>query len=80
MSREWIVSSQPMPGRVSSDLLQALRRIESVQLFPKGATLFQQGSAVTGVYVVESGEVRVLLPARDKNSFWRSLGREPCLG
>jgi CRP-like cAMP-binding protein len=57
------VSSQPMPGRVSPDLLQALRRIKSVQLFPKGATLFQQGSAVAGVYVVESGEVRVLLPS-----------------
>jgi len=52
-----------MPGRVSPDLLQALRRIKSVQLFPKGATLFQQGSAVAGVYLVESGEVRVLLPS-----------------
>jgi len=60
------VSSQPMPGRVSPDLLQALRKIESVQSFPKGATLFQQGSAVTGVYVVESGEVRVLLPASQR--------------
>jgi CRP/FNR family transcriptional regulator, cyclic AMP receptor protein len=57
------VSSQPMPGRVSPDLLQALRRIKSVQSFPKGATLFQQGSAVAGVYLVESGEVRVLLPS-----------------
>lgn len=57
------MSSQPMPGRVSPDLLQALRRIKSVQLFPKGATLFQQGSAVAGVYLVESGEVRVLLPS-----------------
>jgi CRP/FNR family cyclic AMP-dependent transcriptional regulator len=57
------VSSHPVPGRVSPDLLQALRHIKSVQLFPKGATLFQQGSAVTGVYVVESGEVRVLLPS-----------------
>jgi len=47
---------------LSSDLLQALRGIKSVQRFPKGAKLFQQGSAVTGVYLVESGEVRVLLP------------------
>ena len=56
------MSSQPMPGRVSPDLMQALRGIKSVRSFPKGATLFQQGSAVTGVYLVESGEVRVLLP------------------
>jgi len=56
------VSSQPTPGKLSSDLLQALHGIKSVQTFPTGAALFQRGSAVTGVYVVESGEVRVLLP------------------
>src|SRR6266404_841531 len=56
------VSSQPTPGKLSPDLMQALRSIKSVRLFPKGATLFQQGSVVTGVYLVESGEVRVLLP------------------
>ncbi len=56
------MSSQPTPSKLSPDLLQALHGIQSVQLFPKGSTLFQQGSAVTGVYLVESGEVRVLLP------------------
>ena len=55
------MSSQPTPGKLSPDLLQALHGIKSVRLFPKGATLFQQGSAVTGVYLVESGEVRVML-------------------
>lgn len=55
------MSSQPTPGKLSPDLLQALQGIKSVRLFPSGATLFQQGSAVTGVYLVESGEVRVLL-------------------
>jgi CRP-like cAMP-binding protein len=58
-----MVPSQPTPGKLSPDLLQALHGIKTVRLFPKGAKLFQQGSAVTGVYVVESGEVRVLLPA-----------------
>ncbi len=57
------MSSQPTPGKLSPDLLQALQGIKSVRRFPKGATLFQQGSAVTGVYLVESGEVRVLLSA-----------------
>src|SRR5260370_2397100 len=55
------VSSQPTPGKLSPDLMQALRPIKSVRLFPKGATLFQQGSVVTGVYLAESGEVRDLL-------------------
>jgi len=57
-----MVSSQPTPGKLSPDLLQALHGIKSVRTFPKGATLFQQGSAAAGVYLVESGEVRVLLP------------------
>jgi CRP/FNR family transcriptional regulator len=57
------VSSQPTPGKLSPDLLRALQGIKSVRRFPQGATLFQQGSAVTGVYLVESGEVRVLLSA-----------------
>lgn len=56
------MSSQPTPGKLSPDLLQALHGIKSVRLFPKGATLFQQGVVATGVYLVESGEVRVLLP------------------
>jgi len=56
------MSSQPTPSKLSPDLLQALHGIKSVRLFPKGTTLFQEGSAATGVYLVESGEVRVLLP------------------
>lgn len=55
------MSSQPTPGKLSPDLLRDLLGIKSVRSFPKGSTLFQQGSAVTGLYLVESGEVRVLL-------------------
>jgi CRP-like cAMP-binding protein len=55
------MSSQPTPGNLSPELLQALHEISSIQLFHKGETLFQQGSAVSGVHLVESGEVRVLL-------------------
>jgi len=49
-------------AKVSPDLLHALHGIKSVRLFPKGAKLFQQGVVAKGVYRVESGEVRVLLP------------------
>jgi len=55
------VSSQPSPNGLSPDLLQALQGVKSVRLFPKGSALFEQGRAVTGVYLVESGEVHVLL-------------------
>jgi CRP/FNR family transcriptional regulator len=47
---------------LSPDLLQALHGIKSIRLFPKGAKLFQQGAVATGVYLVETGVVRVLLP------------------
>jgi CRP-like cAMP-binding protein len=56
------VPSQPTPGKLSPDLLQALHGIKSVRFFPKGAKLFQQGIVAAGVYLVESGEVRVMLP------------------
>ena len=54
--------STPTPGNLSAELLEALHAIKSVRLFAKGATLFQEGSAAKGVYLVESGEVHVLLP------------------
>lgn len=54
--------SQPERGKLSPELLEALRGIKTIRRYAKGALLFQQGSAVTGVYLVESGEVRILLP------------------
>jgi CRP-like cAMP-binding protein len=56
------VSSQSTPGKLSPDLWQALHGIKALRVYPKGTRLFQQGTAVSGVYVVESGEVRVMLP------------------
>ena len=57
-----------MPGRLSPDLLQALQGVKPVRRFPKGATLIEQASMATGVYVVKSGEVRVLLPTGPNES------------
>jgi CRP-like cAMP-binding protein len=62
------VSSQPTPARLSPDLLQALQGVKAVQQFRKGATLIQQDSAAEGVYLVESGEVRVLLPTGENQT------------
>jgi CRP-like cAMP-binding protein len=44
--------------------LAALHGPKRVHRFAKGATLFQQGSVVRGVYLVDSGEVRLLLAGR----------------
>ena len=73
--------STPTLSKLSPDLLQALHGIKSVQRFPKGATLFQQGSAVAGVYLVESGEVRVLLSAgQSQKQFLEVVGPGTLLG
>src|SRR5450755_49934 len=55
------MASPLAPRKVSPELLQALHRIKSARLYSRGATLFQQGSASAGVYLVLSGEVRLLL-------------------
>ena len=60
-----IGSSQPTPGKLSPDLLQALHGIKSVRLFPKGAKLFQQG--VVGDGRLPGGERRGARPATDRS-------------
>ena len=54
----------PQPiSRLSPDLLQALHEIKDVRLYPKGAQLFRRGAPAKGAYLIESGSVRILLPA-----------------
>jgi CRP-like cAMP-binding protein len=58
---------QPTPGKLSPDLLQALHEIKSIRLLSCGAMLFEQGAIAAGVYLVESGQIRVLLPTVHSN-------------
>jgi CRP-like cAMP-binding protein len=46
---------------VSSELSLALLKIKSSQEFREGEILFEQESPVRGVYIVETGQVRILL-------------------
>lgn len=52
-----------MTGRLSTELWHALGLIKVVRDLPEGTRLFEEGTAVNGVYLVEAGEVRVLLPS-----------------
>ena len=52
---------QPTPRKLSPVLLKALRGLKRVQRFASGEMLFGQSSTMRGVYLVESGEVRLLL-------------------
>ena len=73
--------SHPVPAKLSPDLLKALHGISSVRLFPKGTTLFQRGSEVTGFYVVETGKVHVLLlTGRGQNQLLEVVGPGAVLG
>ena len=60
------MSPQPLPAKLSPDLWEGLHGIKSVRIYAKGATLFEQGAEVRGVFVVESGLVRVLLPTAQR--------------
>ena len=56
------MSTEHTADDLSPDLWEALQGIKTLRVYPKGAKLFQHSDAVTGIYVVESGEVRILLP------------------
>ena len=52
-------------ANVSHELETALRAIAVPRVFPKGATLHQQGDAADGFYILEKGSVQVLLESGD---------------
>jgi len=58
--------SQPLPVNLSSDLWEALHGIKSVRIYLKCPTLFEHGTAVSWVFVVEACQVRVLLPTAQR--------------
>jgi CRP-like cAMP-binding protein len=54
--RNFFLSTQPTPNKLSAELLQVLRENKPSQRFAVGALLFQEGTPATG-------EVQILLPA-----------------
>jgi CRP-like cAMP-binding protein len=74
------VLSESNPGKLSPDLWQALHEIETLRVYPKGTRLFQQGTAVSGIHVVESGEVRILLPTGQNQQLLEVAGPGTLLG
>jgi len=53
---------ESLPPKLSPDLWEALQAIRLVRVYAKGAILFAHGAEVKGIFVLESGLVRVLLP------------------
>lgn len=75
------MSSEFARARLNEELEHALRAVMTPRLFPKGAKLYQQGMAATGVYLVEKGEVRVVLQAGEhQNQLLEVVGAGAILG
>lgn len=60
------MSSQPLSGapvakKLSAELVQALKEIQSPCNFSKGELIFKQNAPARGVYVLETGEVGISL-------------------
>jgi len=75
------VSSEFTGARLSQELEQALRGTMTSLVFPQGATLYRQGTTATGIYLVEKGAVRVLLPTgENQNQLLEIAGAGSVLG
>jgi len=75
------VPLQSPPNRLSPELLQGLGDIKSIRAFPKGVALFRQGEMAAGLYVVQSGAVRILLQtAQNQKQLLEMAGPGSVLG
>lgn len=75
------MSSDFMRARVSQELEDVLREMMTPREYLKGATILRQGMPVDGLYLVETGEVRVLLAtAENQNQLLEVVGAGCLLG
>ena len=54
--------------RLSPEMENNLRAVMTPQQFSAGATLYEQGAAASGIYLIEKGTVRVSLPTGENQS------------
>ena len=54
------------PNGARADLWHALDRLKSSRRYLEHELLFRDGEPCAGIYLVEAGEINLLLPARDK--------------
>jgi CRP-like cAMP-binding protein len=68
------------PNKLPPGLWSALEGIRSVQTYTKGKTLFQYGVPSQGVFLVERGQVDLLLPTARGERFFEKTGPGVMLG
>jgi CRP-like cAMP-binding protein len=62
------MSPDLMRARLSQEFEQALCPLMTQRVFPKGATLYSYGVVAEGLYLINSGSARMLLPASDNQN------------
>ena len=65
-----------MRARLSQEFEQALRPLMAERIYPKGSALYCQGTAAEGIYLVEAGAVRVLLPLANNQTQLLEVARK----
>jgi CRP-like cAMP-binding protein len=76
-----LLPEQPSPSSVSAELSLALIKIRTSPDFREGEIVFQQASPVRGLYIVESGQVRILLATgHSEKQLLEVLGPRTILG
>lgn len=72
------VSRKPQSNGSNNDIRKALEAVAVPLTHPKGATIFQQGEAPKGVYLVRKGAVRMTIK-RDKSEILMRVAHEGAL-
>lgn len=70
------MSSDLTRARLSQEFEEALRPLMTQRVFPRGATLYSHGVLADGLYLINSGSVRVFLPASDNQNQLLEIVRE----
>lgn len=75
------MSPEFVRARLSPELESALRGIMTPKTFARGAVLYRHGTSASGIYVIEQGSVRILLPTADnKHQLLEVAGNGAVLG
>ena len=75
------MSSEFVRVRLSKEMEDSLREFMTPREFLKGATLYTRGASPCGIYLIETGAVRLLLPTgKDKNQLLEVVEAGTLLG
>lgn len=75
------MSSEFVRVRLTQEMEDNLREFMTPRQFLKGATLYKRGNSPAGIYLIETGTVRLLLPTgENKNQLLEVVGAGTLLG